>query len=68
MKKLTIWTETPESAELVAGYLLRLNIPMLYTSTPKLVIADVSDVTETLLSGVMNTILNARGENHLSLD
>lgn len=68
MKKLTIWTETPESAELVAGYLLRLNIKTLYTSTPKLVIADVTDVSELLLTGVMSTILNARGENHLSLD
>ena len=68
MKKLTIWTETPESAELVAGYLLRLNIQTLYTNTPNLVIADVTDVSELLLDGIMKTILNAKGENHLSLD
>lgn len=67
MRKLTVWCETPEFAELITGYLFRMNVGVIYTDNPKLVLADVTGTSPDILESVVKIITGATGENHLSL-
>jgi len=69
MRKLVIWTETAESAEVISGYLMRLGVELLYTKLEsKQIIANVDNMSGKDVESISRVILGAKGENHLSIN
>lgn len=68
MRKLVIWTETVESAEVISGYLMRIGVELLYTKLEsKQIIANVDNMSSKNVESISRVILGAKGENHLSI-
>ncbi len=68
MRKLVIWTETAESAEVISGYLMRLGVEVIYTKVEsKQIIANVDNMSSKDVESISKVILGAKGENHLSI-